>query len=354
MRVLIGDRFGRVLGEIAPSVDTISWILNEIGSTRICLPRSDSKATETYLRLGNRILIQADNGLPAWGGLLSLPRNWSKGRICTQCFTVENVFKTRVTGKNVSFYQYHVGEIFKILMRSEEGKDSIGIELGNTWMGGSFHYPRYHYSTIWDILSNDLRQMERCDFKFTPYLDSGFIKFKAELFYEAGQDRSNQVALVEGRNVAAGLEFTEQGELINKFYAIGEGSTWGADRLVRTGRVQESITKYGLREASDIFPGTSYEYTLEMQARNALKMKSEPRQIFVLPVSNNEPGTYSSYRLGDRVKCELYSFGFQGFNDTVRVLGRDYSPATGNCRLAVEVPRYPEYWIYEEEVGNEA
>ncbi|MFA5526937.1 MAG: hypothetical protein WC992_08940, partial [Acholeplasmataceae bacterium] len=91
-----------------------------------------------------------------------------------------------------------------------------------------------------------------------------------------------------------------------------------------------------------------------MYVRNKLRLDSEPRRIFTLPVTNNEPGPFSSYDLGDEITCELNSFGCDGYHNSVRVVGREFFPQTGECLLAVEEFRDPEFWIYEEELEGSA
>ena len=353
MRVLIGDRFGRILGEITPFLDPLTWVLNEIGKTRITISRHSSDYEETLLRLGNRIYVELDNGLPAWGGVLGLPRSWNSSGVSITCYAIEHLLQYRVTDKNASLYERPAGEIFRLLLKREEEQDPIGIVMGSIWTGGATHYPRYNHENLWDVMDYSIRRMERCDYTFTPYLEEGHIKFRADLFQIAGDDRSAIVALMEGRNAGEVLLIEEQGELVNTHYAISEGSVWDETRMVITGQDKESVAKYGRRETAKVYAGTSMESTLEMQSRNVLRLNSKPRLYFRLPVSNNEPGKFDSYGLGDEIACQLPSFGFDGFDDNVRVLAREFNPDTGNCELVVEVPNEPDYWIYQEDLPED-
>ena len=75
VQVLVGDRFGRVLGEITPLLGNITWRLNKIGKTTVTISKKDAKVSENFFRYGNRLLIQFtdDIGLPAWGGVMDTP-----------------------------------------------------------------------------------------------------------------------------------------------------------------------------------------------------------------------------------------------------------------------------------------
>lgn len=354
-RVIVADRFGQQLTELVADVGPVSWVLNGVGRTSLSLALSDPKATGVNLQIGNRIYLQFDNGLPPWGGVLDLPRSWQGGTVTVSAYGIERLLDYRCTGKNDAFYDRSAGYIFRELLRREEVQDPLGIRFGEVWMGGRPHWPRYHYKSLWYVLDYSLRRMERCDWRFTAYLDSeSRIRFRASFYEVAGQDRSSNVAIVEGRNAADGLQLTEQGAVINAHYAVSEGQTWGSERLVVAGRETESIARYGLRETGKVYSGVSMPTTLEMHARNTLRINSRPRRIFNFEVTNNAPGAFGDYGLGDTIRCVLPSFGFDGYDGNVRVMAREYDPQSGRCTLVVEEPREPEYWIYQDDVEEEA
>ncbi|MBN1250098.1 MAG: hypothetical protein JXC32_20705 [Anaerolineae bacterium] len=353
VRTLIGDRFGQILTEVQARVESTTWILNGIGRTAISLALSDAKATEENLRIGNRLYLAFDNGLPDWGGVLDMPRNWSHGMVAMTAYELPWLLQWRCTRKNDAFYERPAGLIFRELLRREEEQDPLGITFGSIWMGGHPHWPRYHYKSLWYVLDYSLRRMERCDFRFIPYIDNGRILFRASLYQEAGDDKSASVALVEGRNIAAGFRLAEKGQIINSYYAVGEGSTWGTERVVVAARDNESIATYGLREVGKIHSGVSEQSTLEMHARNALDTNSQPRKIFTLPVTDHEPGLFAAYDLGDTVNAIIPSYGFSGFDGTLRVIAREFNPATGACDLVVEEPHSVEPWVYQDEAEEE-
>lgn len=350
MRVLIGDRFGRVIAEVTANVGAVSWVLNGIGRTTLQLATSDPKATVDTLQIGNRVFIEMDAGLPAWGGVIDMPRVWERGTVTVTCFDIAHLLDYRVTGKNDAFYEKPVGTIFRELLDREEQQDPLGIVAGSIWMGGHPHWPRYHYKSLWYVLDYSIRRMERCDFRFVPYLDAGYIRFRADLFQRVGTDKSQSLALVEGRNTAAALRLEEQGAVVNQHLAVGEGSTWGSERLVVAARDTDSIAVYGLRETGKVYSGVSMPATLEMHARSVIDTNSNPRRIFSFEVTNATPATFADYDLGDTVRCMLPSFGFGGFDGTVRVLGREFDPATGVCKLVVEEPHAVTPWIYSEDL----
>jgi len=116
MRALIGNRFGKILTEVIADVGAVSWILDGIGRTRVTLPVTGPKATETNLQIGNRVYLEMDHGLPAWGGVLDMPRVWSQKTVGTACYGIEQLFQTRCTEKNDAFYDRPAGVIFRELL----------------------------------------------------------------------------------------------------------------------------------------------------------------------------------------------------------------------------------------------
>lgn len=350
MRILIGDRYGKLLGEIQPHCGSITTALNEIGNVQLKISRKDSKFTKDYLSIGNRVYIEFANGLPPWGGVIGLPRLWNAEGVTLNCYTIEYLLQFRITGKNEVYYERLAGEIFRIVLEHQEDKDPLGITLGSLWMGGKTHYPRYNYQVVSDVLNYSIRDMELCDYTFTPYILDNHIRFRADFYSQAGEDKSKKVFFLEGVNTIADLELEEQGEIVNNYYAIGEGSTWGAERLVVAAQNATSLAKYGLREEAEVFPGVPGQATLEMHAVNKLKLTSEPRKLFSLSVINKKPAAFCDYKLGDLAYCELPSFGFTGFSGIVRVLVREFLPETSQCNLVVEEPQTPTYWIYTDEL----
>lgn len=353
MRILVGDRFGRIITELAADVDPVSWILTGIGRSGLTLAVTDPKATDEILLIGNRVYLEMDHGLPAWGGVIDMPRVWSGGTVSVRLYEITHLLQYRCTRKNDAFYDQPVGTILRTLLEREEQQDPLGIVVGSIWTGGRPHWPRYHYKSLWYVLDYSMRKLERCDWSFTPYIDGGHIRFRADLYQRAGIDRSASVALVEGRNTAAGLRLEEQGGVVNTHFAVAEGSTWGPERTVVTARDIESVARYGLRETGTVYPGVSDPATLEMHARYQIDTHSAPRRIFSLEVTDDVPGRFVDYGLGDTVRCLLPSFGFGGFRGTVRIIGREYDPSTGTCKLVVEEPHAVEPWVYQDEAPEE-
>ena len=337
IRVLIGDRFGRVIGEVTPSIGAISWRLNSIGRVILTFSKNDAKTTEAMLRHGNRVLIQfsSDIGLPDWGGVLDPPRTWGADTVAVSCYGIEYMLQFRITGKIRAFDSVPVGSIFHALLTETQFDGPMGITFGRIWTGGRMHHPRFHFKNLWDIIVNDLLPMENCDIQFVPYLEAGYIKFRAEIYEKLGEDKSARQQLKEGVNVSsAGL--SEQGPLVNSFTSIGAGTGWGDDRGTSISVDRDSGNLYGLRQGSEIYSKVTLATTLERYSNTVVEQGSSPHTRPTVSAVNKPPALFSAYGIGDYLRCVLPTYGFGGYNAVVRVLAREYNVQNKECKLVTE------------------
>lgn len=336
-QVLIGDRFGKVLAEVTPEISEVAWRLNEIGRAQLVFSKKDPKVTELLLRHGNRVLIQfsSDIGLPSWGGIIDPPRVWGPSTVGVSCYGIEYMLQFRQTGKTRAFDSVPVGRIFNSLLVETQYDYPMGITFGRIWTGGRMHYPRYHFKPLWDVISNSLIPMENCDIRFVPYYESGLIRFQAELYERLGEDKSEKRQLKEGKNVSV-ASLTEQGPIINSFASIGAGSAWGEERATSISADRASDQLYGLRQGSEVYSGVTQQTTLDRYSNTVVERGSSPHTRPSLTVINSAPALYSTYDVGDYIRCVLPTYGFGGYNAVVRVLAREYDVQNKSCKLVTE------------------
>lgn len=337
MRALVGSRSGDLLDELDVRLSSLTWILNGIGRAKFSIATTDPKARPENLRPGNRIWIEVP-GLPPWVGVIDLPRRWSGGEIEVACYGIEYILQYRLTDRSTTFDSAPVGAIFARVLREMNAAWPEGIELGQVWLGGQGHYPRYHYKSVWQVMES-IRRMEQCDIVFEPVLQNGRIFFRAHLLERWGEDKSDRYAFAEGANISE-ITYEEQGPLVNSVVAAGAGTTW-AERQAVHAEDAESIQQYGLREKMDLYADVTFTSTLEMHARARLA-QSEPLRRFGLTVVDAEPALFSAYHIGDILWLEAPGVGW-GYSGKVRVVGREYSG--GVCKLAVDEWR-PERQIF--------
>ena len=338
-RFLVGNNAGDKLVELHPSIGPVSWRLNDVGQVKFALAKTDPKAVEEYLRYGNRVLLQFDNGLPDWGGVIDTPRDWSTSQIICTAYGAEYIFGFRQTDKIRSFSGATLGEIYRELISDANNIDSTGIDLGEIWEGGDAHTLDFHYSNLLSIFKDLLAtQLGGIDFDVTAGESGGRIAFTANLYQQKGAELAD-LALVEGQNVNVG-SFSEQGKIVNWWDLAGAGTGggdgWGEDRFTSNVIDTDSRSTYGLRQDSQIHSDVSIQETLDVQAATVLGKNKDPHNVFSLVALDQPPARFADYELGDVLPVSAHSVGFGGLDTTVRVRGRSYDPATDLCELVVQ------------------
>jgi len=336
-RVLVGNRFGSLLAELdSADVEFASWRLNNIGQCRFSIAANDAKATEEILRFGNRVLIEFENGLPNWVGLIDPARDWSNGLITIDCFGPGKILEYRITDKGRYFDSDPAGAIFEDLIVEVNGVEDTGIVIGSIWNGGGGHSPDYHIKSVWQILTESIvKKLSTYDFDFTGSIVDGKITIQANFYDSLGSDKTGW-ALIQDKNLAS-VKLKEQGPIINQWTVAGEGTDWGSARLMAVAEDIVSINTYGLRQAAAVFGDVSELATLEDHAANLLAASKNPYNIYTLAALDTDPAGFSVYGIGDTISLLAPDYGFAGGTDTtIRILSREFNPKAGVCNLVVE------------------
>jgi hypothetical protein len=326
----IFDRRGRERAEVRADILAIAWRLNNVGKGTAFLPYTDPKCTQANLRYGNRILVQFDNGLPDFAGVIDTPRRRSAGGITFSIYTGERMLDFRRSGKDAS-YSGAPGAIFQAIIEAENTKSQL-MTVGNIASSGTERSIEHHYH---DILRRvrDLARLTGQDFRITSGVVAGSIVFYANWYTTLGTDKTNSVWLIGGVNCTGTLD--EQGQIANQVYCVGEGDNWGALRLVGEANEATSRSDYDLREYAEL-QSAVVQGTLDANAETLVNAMAQPRKKFTLTAIDRVPARFSSYDIGDRVTLELFQkWPEWAFSGTVRIIAREWT-ANNTCRLEVE------------------
>jgi hypothetical protein len=336
---LVGDLNGRILARLRPSIERVSWRFNEVGQLAFALPRTDEKLREELLRFGNRVLLQFDNGLPAWGGLIGGSYEWGEAAVTFQGYSGEALLGRRLTARMRRFDGVTVGEIALALLGEADAVWSVGVRPGRVWMGGAGHYPEYHYKALEDVLRDSLVENLSAEaFDVTAKEENGYIVFELNLYEMKGETKSN-IALVESQNVSD-ARFRVEDTITNVWYMAGEGSDWGeTSRVYAQGIDEESVRLYGRREGFEVRSGVIYQSTLDATVARRLKETAWPTRVLALATTNHAPARFGQYDVGDSVMCVLPSYDWRGIRGLFRVLGREFFPEQGTADLVLQEAR---------------
>lgn len=336
VRLVVGDKSGRVLDELAADVKMVNWRLNKVGKAKFSIAAVDPKATSTNLKYGNKIFMEFENGLPDWGGVIDPPMIWDRDLITVEAYSGEYLFKYRITDKGRYFSNETVGEIYESLIDETNAVQDTGVAPDTAlFKGGPTHSPDYHFKSLLTIFQESLTgRLSTYDFEIVPRLVGGNIAFTAKLYQSKGSDKSN-LALIQDKNLGL-IKLKEQGPIINSWDMAGEGTDWGPSRLTSPAFDQTSFDDYGLRQWSAIFGDVKEQATLDNHADTALEKSKSPTNIFTLTALDENPVGYSGYGVGDIINLVAPSYGFGGTDTLVRLLSREFAPRTGHCTLIVQ------------------
>lgn len=332
--LLVGDKSGRLMGELRGELVGAAWKLNAYGQARITMAREDATARRELLAFGNRLLIQFGNGLPDWGGVIDTPRKGADGRIEVVGYSGEYLLTWRMTDRGRYFNRKTAGEIFRSLLTEAE---PVGVEVGTVWLGGEPHSPDYHYRELYDIFTKSVTgRLEEADWNVSAALLNGSIRFRANLFERRGTDHGKRLALIDGANAAV-ARVDEQGAIVNAWRMAGAGTGWGeSNRIYATAEDEESQGNYGLRQKGEVRVDVVEQGTLDANAANELERTKRPRAVASVTAWDAAPGRFREYDVGDTVWLESYGTGFDGYAAAVRVKAREFLAERGVCSLVIE------------------
>jgi len=335
-QTLIFNRAGLKAVEIKPRWESIAWRLGQVGEGKFFLPYSDPQCTPDNLAFGNRVLVQFDSGLPAFGGVIDVPRRPVADGITIGVFEAARILSWRETLETAE-YNAVPGTIFRDLIEQANITWPTGIVAGAIYTGGTAREETFHYQEILGIILN-LARLSGHEWQIAPNYISGKLTFMAHWAVQIGTDLSDRVALIEDRNIQ-NVMLDEQGPIANAIHAPGGGAggtTWD-DRNIGSAFDTDSRDLYDLREYTEIQTAVFGQTTLDASAAALLTSLKNPRKHFSMQALDKDPGRFVAYDIGDQVHLEAFvGWPAWAFDGTVRIEGREWLP-DGTCRLeAVE------------------
>jgi hypothetical protein len=336
VRVLTADRTGKILAELdGVTVGPVSWRLNAVGRAEFIINKNDAKATQDNLNFGNRILLEFDNGLPYWGGVIDTPRQWNDTTIKFTAYTGEYLLGFRQTGIVKAFSGADVGSIFTEMLADANAVSLLGITMGTAWSGGDGYSPEFHHGNLLEKMQNVVfGRLSTADFCIVPGESAGYVTLTAYVYDTRGSTKAG-VALIESHNLT-NILLNEQGPIVNSWAIVGKGTEWSVDRLEGTAEDTTSIEAYGRREAFELQAEQTEQTAVDNIAANRLATHKDPRSILKASATNDAPALFADYDVGDTISVLLHSYGFGGFDASIRVLTREYNPSAETCTLVFE------------------
>jgi len=328
---------GAALGEFKDAeFKSALWRLGQTGVAKYTFAPKGARVVRSNLRPGNRALIQFDDGLPDWGGVMDWPINLASDRDIDVTFCEgDRLLDWRASGQNESYSSTAVGEIVAALVETANASYPTGISMGDVYDEGTVQTREYHYRLLLEAM-RQLRSESGHDYAVVPVLAGGKLLFDLNWYERRGTDRRDELALIEGANVGT-VSISEQGPVYNRVIVVGKGDDWSDSRPVKFAESAESISLYGLREAPKLYLDISDETTLQAIADALLAATAQPcARATLMGVLNKEPAPFSTYHVGDILTLRaLQTYGEFSYDVPARILSRSRL-ADGTCTLEVE------------------
>jgi hypothetical protein len=160
------------------------------------------------------------------------------------------------------------------------------------------------------------------------------LQFYANFYSRKGRDL-NHIWLIEGHN-AVFDSIDDQGPIVNEWLLAGAGTGWAEDtRLYSTARDNDSASNYGLRQDAEVVNEIDIQETLDMRAASRVADTANIYSAVSLLAVNLAPASFADYRIGDSVGVEAYSYGVGGLREIRRVIGQEFRPRDGGCKLVL-------------------
>ena len=334
VRVVLYDEAGAPVAEISPQVESVIWRLAGPGTAQFRLAYNDTACKKAWLTPGRRVLFQFENGLPDWGGVIDFPLRQDAYGVVVSAFTAEKILEQRQTSKSVVFANRTPGAICQAMIEEANAMAETGIVIGTFFAGGSPISLEYHLQNVYEQIK-ELARLSGNDLGIIPTITAGVLTFVANWYGERGEDKHDQIALVENRNAQiASLDW--QGPVYNRITLAGEGSTWDDARMTVTDGDAASQGSYTLREYSEVQSGKISEATLTANAAALVALYKDPKKRLSLAVMDRAPGEFANYDIGDVVRVQAFlRWADWALDDTFRVIAREWKP-DGKCTLEVE------------------
>lgn len=334
VRVVLYDHAGAAVAEITPQLESVVWRLNGTGSAQFRLGYHDEACQKLWLQPGCRVLIEFENGLPDWGGVIEFPLKQDTNGVVITAFSADKILDWRRIGKSLLVTNQSPGAIFQTLLENANEQAQTGISVGTIYAGGTQRTIEYHLQNLGEQVQELLRNSGH-DMAVLPVVNAGVLSFVAYWYEMRGEDKSDQILLVENRNCqVGGMDW--YGPIYNRITLAGEGSTWEENRVTVTEENTDSQGDYGYREYAEVQAGVVNESTLTANAKELVAAYCQPRKKLSLAALDHAPALFADYDVGDVVRVQAFLDWPEewALDDAFRVIAREWKPE-GVCNLEV-------------------
>mgnify|MGYP000659726863 CR=1 FL=1 len=330
--ITVGDQTGRPIGELMGRLESVNVRQDGYGQAAMLVASTLVRDRLWLVEFGNRVMIEFENGIEPWGGVIDVPRENSAAMARLQMYQAGYLMGWDALDEDVTYAGTTAGTACSIL-RDVVSRSSLNIELAD-WGRDDGETLDVTFSAQETIASAAARLREldpRMHWGISPRWVGGRIVFELSTWRDNRRDDSSRVVLVVGHNLV-GVTSLEQGPIINDVRVEAAGRSGGvrwdnAESVKRFGRRKEMVT---LPDTTDA-PRPGYAEQFAAGRGQALAW---PRVRTTGVALDLAPGRYRDYAVGSRVMIEgeLPQATFR----PATVVSADYAPGDGMLHLVID------------------
>lgn len=345
--VRVADSSGRYLGELQTwgALDRVTWATDTYGAASMTLDAAVLREAPGLIDYGNRVLIQFDNGLPAWGGVIDVPRSTSRGQVRIQFYAAEYMFGWMEMGQSED-YTGTASNSAPFILRDVLEKSTASEEYQILFEEGDAAVAdRVEVKLPVQTLESVAKKLTGLDpafhWRLEPLTEAYHLSYRLVTFQNWRRDATNDVVLLGGVNFVD-FETLEQGPIYNVVTVTPSAAEFSRGSRYYTATDPDSIALHGrrrrflaVRDADD----TSDDLRLLRQYADAeLAKYSTPRLKVRGRWLNIDPARYGRFHLGDRVGVELAELGQKDVRTAV-VYAMEFDSATGTLSVVLDIEK---------------
>ena len=340
----VADASGTIIGEMAGSLESVSWATDGYGMATLILPLSAALAYGPLLEFGNRVCIEFSNGLQPWGGVIDVPRETTLGRMRLQMYEAGYLMNHLLTDAQEVYLGSEARPAPAILVDlvSKSGL-GVGLELAAREDGVPVE-AEFHYDTL-ATAADKLRSLDaglHWFMRARSVATAGRIGFDLVVFRDALADDTGAAVLIQGHNLVQ-WSVLEQGPIYNEvlvgvgdFTHLRNGAEGDYSELY-TAVDAASVQRHDRRQHLITLPeveGESGPGRARAAAQAKLSAYSKPRLRVRGAALNMTPGLYREYGIGSRIRIEASTP--MATSEELVVIGMSYQPGTGTLSLVFD------------------
>lgn len=309
-RLRLWDKTGTLIYELDAPI-FCEWVLNDIGNASFTVLAA---GLEPYIRYGNYVTIEFDNGLDTWVGIVNTPRPWGSNYITVSCKSPMWLFGQR-SGAYEQVISGSFGEVIGLVINILNSAEPTLLQIGN-YNSGISYSSVVDMSNLYTYLQRALAQAQtRLDFR--PVMTNGKLAIYVDM--APTLYTPSDMKLEEGINIEknSGI-LLEQGDIYNDITVIGVS----LDQTKFIGKASDPISIQLYNRRQFVFSEGSSQSDVDRLAIVRLAQYAYPRMTLGLVATNQE-----NIKVGNSGPVNLFSVGYldtEGQQDGLGFKGTAY------------------------------